>query len=63
MYAVCATAYAKVNGHSCRLTDGIRQERVNSKCAVHNVHVTAACKTASHTQSTFQILTGQGEQE
>ena len=29
MHAVCETAYAKTDGHLCRLTDGIQRERVN----------------------------------
>ena len=28
MHAICETAHAKTDGHLCRLTDGIRRERV-----------------------------------
>ena len=28
MYAICEMAQAKTDGHFCRLTDGIRRERV-----------------------------------
>ena len=35
MHAVCATAHAKIDGHSCRLTDGIRRERVKVTNILH----------------------------
>ena len=42
MHAVCETAHAQIDGYLCRLTDGIRRERVNG-CVVciflHNIRV------------------------